>query len=374
MTYIRSDGTVVQGTRPRVTDPLKKACAAFWDLPAHWRAAAIVIFAMLGRQWLHPNPFANGRIPAASVEPDQHWKRIKEDDLFVRTMTEPLGKGTYWQGRKERMHESVQQMAESNDPKHFRILMGGVDFGGPDGHVAEVRDWGDLKYVQGTRCSTARSAITAYFCGAEVAENHDVGLAVEKRRPYSVGVASFTKFLSCRHQEGERNGSHRRSVYRLGIGCQDILAGYSHAFSIVAQPDGSFLWLQSFIGQYSLQQWMDKTKFDGSPQAELTWGQLQAKLKQMIRLMDITGWTNQANQDYLELFGVNKGMNAHTWKPDQRLEFFVWDEACEYPLPSTQTDDPLDQEASSQPSHFDLSDQCVMNNIREQLRSAGLKL
>ena len=120
---------------------------------------------------------------------------------------------------------------------------------------------------------------------------------------------------------------HRRSVYRLGIGCDDALAGYSHAFSIVAQPDGSFYWLQSFIGHYSLAQWMKKSD------AKLSLDGLLAKLDQVQRLRNITDWTQQANKDYLQLFGVDKSADGFKWKESRRLKHFYWDEACEYPVP-----------------------------------------
>jgi hypothetical protein len=356
MAYIRSDGTVVQGTRPPATGRIKKASKAFVELPLPWKAFVIVVAAVACRQWLRPNPFANGKIPAASVEPDQHWKRIKEDDFFVRTMTERLGQNTYWQGKKEEM----QRLAEAKDPKDFDILLGGHDFGGPDGHIVERGDWADLKYIQGTRCTTTRSAITAYFCGARVAENQDVGMGENQKLSY-YGVDSFSRFLSCRHKDGERNGSHRRSVYRLGIASKDPRAGYSHAFSIIAQPDGSFFWLQSFIDEYSLCQWMAKTNVDGSPHAHLSFEQLQAKLNQTIRLMNISRWTDQANQDYQELFGVNKEEDALNWIPDHRLQYFSWDEACEYPLPSNTIPGEVPSTADSTAADFDLNDQCILD-------------
>merc|ERR1712224_312211 len=105
---------------------------------------------------------------------------------------------------------------------------------------------------------------------------------------------------------GYKSGNVRRSVYRLGIACQDNLAGYSHAFSIVTQPDGSYLWLQSYIKHYSLQKWMAQKRSDGSIRGKLTFTQLMEKLNQLDRLMSINSWTEQANEDYGDLFFVNK--------------------------------------------------------------------
>eukprot|EP00339_Tiarina_fusa_P020331 CAMPEP_0117073676 /NCGR_PEP_ID=MMETSP0472-20121206/51880_1 /TAXON_ID=693140 ORGANISM="Tiarina fusus, Strain LIS" /NCGR_SAMPLE_ID=MMETSP0472 /ASSEMBLY_ACC=CAM_ASM_000603 /LENGTH=194 /DNA_ID=CAMNT_0004798331 /DNA_START=574 /DNA_END=1155 /DNA_ORIENTATION=- len=173
--------------------------------------------------------------------------------------------------------------------------------------------------------------------------NQDVALE-DKRKSSYLGVSSFSEYIACRHGKAEasNNGSHRRAVYRIGVGCEDSLAGYSHAFNIVAQPDGTFLWLQSYISQYSLQTWMSKRDSDGSPYGHLSLDQLLDKLQKVERLMGIWSWTPQANADYYELFGVNKDAEAlkhgkpavsTTWEHTHRLSVFVWDEACEYPLP-----------------------------------------
>jgi hypothetical protein len=70
--------------------------------------------------------------------------------------------------------------------------------------------------------------------------------------------------------------------------------------------------------------------------------------------MMIGGWTEQANSDYFELFGVDKEKEAAkmgkapvstTWEPTHRLDSFYWDEACEYPLPPESADD--EEEAST---------------------------
>ena len=368
----------------------------------------VVVLAMACRRWLNPNPLANGRIPAADISPDQHWNRILQDDAFVRTMTQHLA-GVHTNRQVE--IKSLQRHLEHD--RDINIVLGRVDFGGVDGHVAENGDWNDLEYVRGTRCSTTRSAVTAYFCGADIASNQNVGLERNQRKGYNFGVQSFADFIACRHAQGERRrgnktagaGSHhRRSVYRIGIGCQDSLAGYSHAFSIIAQPDGTFYWLQSFIGHYSLQKWMmqnvrptddhGKHGIDNyTPQVHLSLDELLGKLQQVKRLMQITGWTEQANTDYYELFGVDKEKEAmdrakppvrSTWKADHRLETFVWDEACEYPVPSSATstaeqsvqneNDNSQEEGKTENMHD--TDECIaplLQNLLQQLKdSAGL--
>ena len=72
MAYIRSDGTVAQGTRLDAQGCLRKASRAFWKLPQGWKAFVVAVAAFLCRRWLRPNPFAGGKIPASDVQPNEH--------------------------------------------------------------------------------------------------------------------------------------------------------------------------------------------------------------------------------------------------------------------------------------------------------------
>lgn len=351
MVYISSDGTI--GEKKETKGPFQVASKGFSDLQPHWKVALLACLVFLCKKWLNPNPLANGRIPAGHVDPDQHWKTISTDDTFVRVMTSSLGSSTSKYAKNKKKSQYMEQTDKID------IAMDRVDFGGLDGHVPETGDWSDKKYLQTTRCSTTRSAITAYFCGAKVAGNQDAALESQRKTSF-LGVKSLSDFIACQNQSGQRRGQYRRSVYRVGIGCQDSLAGYSHAFSIVAQPDGSFFWLQSFIEHYSLQFWMSKRDVDGTHLAHLTLEQLQAKLKQVDRLMKISSWTDQANTDYMELFGVDKEREAMdrnkppikmSWKPTHRLSYFGWDEACEYPVPSVSPNDNTNEAEEGDESH-----------------------
>ena len=107
---------------------------------------------------------------------------------------------------------------------------------------------------------------------------HDVGDAA---------ILSFVAWLQAMHAAGRVHGAHTRYVYRLGVSSEDGKAGYAHVWNItltrtrsrtlthtltlplaltlpryahvwniVAQPDGSFHWLQSFINHYSLPSWL----------------------------------------------------------------------------------------------------------------------
>ena len=153
------------------------------------------------------------------------------------------------------------------------------------------------------------------------------------RKSPNVGTNAYREYLACRFYEGVEKGSHRRSVYRLGVGCKDSMAGMSHAWIVVAQPDGTFYWLQSFISHYSLATWMKKkdSSTESGVAGVLTFDELMGKLDAIERLMSITSWTSEANRDYQDLFNVDKNLESAKWKEDWRLDYFSWDEACEYP-------------------------------------------
>jgi len=376
MVYISADGTIGEkGRNNNSRNPIRFVSDKFFRLKPHWKAASLVCVAIIFRSRLNPNPLADGKVPAADLKPEQHWDRILKDDTFVRAMSGHLDGAT--SSRRDQAKAKREYLERA---KEMKITLDWVDFGGLDGHVAEKGDWNDIKYFQGTRCSTARSAITAYFCGAQVAGNQDAALEKDAKLPYS-GVKSFSDFTSCRHKQGESKGDHRRSVYRIGISTEASLSGYSHAFSIIAQPDGSFFWLQSFISHYSLPKWMSKMDEDGTPHADLTLDGLQTKLKQVDRLMKISGWSSQANTDYLELFGVDKeqeAMDRHkppvrlTWEPSHRLKAFYWDEACEYPTPYQQPDAQQEQASTTTKTFADECAFTALQGMMEELGGASL--
>ena len=203
-------------------------------------------------------------------------------------------------------------------------------------------------------------------CGADIATNLDLAHGFN-RKIVELGTDSFRMYIQCQHQNGRKNGTHRRSVYRLDIGSEDQFAGYSHAFSIVAQPDGTFYWLQSFIGHYSLSTWMKKVDFTNKSglAGHLTLDELMRKLHKVDRLMNIHDWTDEANQDYLDLFNVDMNVAAiknssarkrMAWNDTHRLSIFQWDEACEYPLPKGH-----DHEGGEETK--DLCSSLLMNNF-----------
>ena len=325
---------------------------------------SLVAVVAIAASKLDLSPLANGKIPAAKKQPNEHWSYMKQDLTFVRSMTEGLSKVS-----NSKTKSTSKETKKILDEHHMEMrFIQKVDFGGMDGHVAEATDMLDVEEIRVTRCSTSRSAITAYFCGADVATNQDVSLGHDGKL-HNYGTKSFRRYLECRHKQGvENNGIFHRSVFRLGVGCKDNLAGYSHAFSIVGQPDGTYYWLQSYIGHYSLSTWMKKADLgkQSTLAGVLTYDELMTKLDTVDRLMSIDSWSSQANADYLDLFNVdknllaasgNRGRKIKQWTEDHRLSSFVWDEACEYP-DTKKEDDHLTEEVEGEDLSGSIDDEC----------------
>mmetsp|Transcript_35039 Transcript_35039/g.78616 ORF Transcript_35039/g.78616 Transcript_35039/m.78616 type:complete len:338 (+) Transcript_35039:442-1455(+) len=320
MVYIRADGTISGTTSNRKP----KATLVSKPVTTKW-GVAILAVALILNKMVDFGP----RVPASRRKPHEHWGAISRDS-FVRSMTDKIAKSKFWQSKTKDGRVAVAKAQTYSQLER-------ADFGGPDGHVPEGGEFFNLETIRVTRCSTTTSALTVYFCGTGVATNRDLVLGSGRKSP-TVGTDTFRKYLSCRFDEGVKKGSHHRSVYRLGVGCKDSMAGMSHVWVVVAQPDGNFYWLQSFISHYSLATWMKKK--DSSTKSGvagvLTFDELMGKLDGLERLMSINAWTDEANRDYQDLFNVDKNLESVSWRSkkwteDSRLVLFSWDEACEYP-------------------------------------------
>jgi len=187
------------------------------------------------------------------------------------------------------------------------------------------------------RCTSTRYAVTAYFCGEVVANNLNREEASNTSHPLYEGLDDFEEALVLLHASGKEVGRHERLVYRLGVSSEsfDHDLPMDHVWSIVSQPDGTFMWLQSYVNHYSLAEWMQQS--DHRDQRYLSLRTLQGLLQQLRGLMAISKWTPAANAAYLALFNVDilkhKPDVASEWKPKHRLTYFIWDISCEYPLP-----------------------------------------
>ena len=148
-------------------------------------------------------------------------------------------------------------------------------------------------------------------------------------------MGAFSDHLVCRHSQGEESGGvHKRSVYRINFFPENDELIFGHTFNIVAQPDGTFMWLQSFIGFYSLSSWLaQKDSTQSGLRGHLTLSEVLAKLDQIGALMEVESWDDEANSIYDDLFDADKSDATDEWDLSHRLSTFIWDEACEYPTP-----------------------------------------
>mmetsp|Transcript_9001 Transcript_9001/g.29762 ORF Transcript_9001/g.29762 Transcript_9001/m.29762 type:complete len:263 (+) Transcript_9001:78-866(+) len=206
--------------------------------------AAGVLVAMLLKA--RSSPFYGGAIPAASVKLGGHWDDILRHPSFTRKMCSYTRTTPWWRGGFLSLRE-----------KSFREHVEAADIGGEHGHEPEPLDTDDnqvggAESMAVTRCTSTQFAVTAYFCGLDVAHNRDSAEDAAKA-PSVIGgqgigeseIDKFESWLKAMHALGEARGKHPRYVYRLGVGTEGSEAGYAHVWDIVAQPDGTFYWLQA---------------------------------------------------------------------------------------------------------------------------------
>mmetsp|Transcript_27269 Transcript_27269/g.81202 ORF Transcript_27269/g.81202 Transcript_27269/m.81202 type:complete len:382 (-) Transcript_27269:192-1337(-) len=307
--------------------------------------AAGVLVAMLLKA--RSSPFYGGAIPAASVKLGGHWDDILRHPSFTRKMCSYTRTTPWWRGGFLSLRE-----------KSFREHVEAADIGGEHGHEPEPLDTDDnqvggAESMAVTRCTSTQFAVTAYFCGLDVAHNRDSAEDAAKA-PSVIGgqgigeseIDKFESWLKAMHALGEARGKHPRYVYRLGVGTEGSEAGYAHVWDIVAQPDGTFYWLQSFVGHYSLPSWMRQS--DAKGERDLLFETVLHKLEALRELFRIVAWDRAANANYLRLFNVDMDRARRVDKREtamhQRLHHFSWDLACGYPAAGHRTE-PLDPAA-----------------------------
>ena len=227
-----------------------------------------------------------------------------------------------------------------------------------------------LEAVKVTRCATTQVAVTAYFCGARVASNeHHRGGEEDYEDSYrpNVGTERLSFHLACRYEQGKMNGGvHKRSVYRIDVSPANDELVFGHAFNIVAQPDGTFFWLQSFIGEYSLSAWLGRKdpQTQSGLRGQLTLSEVLAKLDQIKLMMDVESWDEEANFIYKDLFDCDKSQVANEWDSSHRLFFFLWDEACEYPVPDGYGGIDVNRDGSGLSADDEEEDECVSEETK----------
>jgi hypothetical protein len=124
---------------------------------------------------------------------------------------------------------------------------------------------------------------------------------------------------------------------------------------------------------------MEKINASGKPYAHLSLTEAtKGKLNQVNQLMYIHERSIKVNDEYYEIFGVNKEKEAlcqgkqpvhSTWKPTLCLDPFAWDKACEYPIgPAAQSVEEEDDNSINK-DHHDMHgfDQCLIPLYRSML-------
>ena len=124
-----------------------------------------------------------------------------------------------------------------------------------------------------------------------------------------------------------QEGVHPAFVYELSLGQRERSdPALEHVWTIVAQPDGTYMWLQSYIQHYTLQKWMKEAMRRG--EQYLTYDQLAAKLDayEELRSAAATGWTARANTLYEELFWVDviKKQGSISFSAANAIEDLWW--------------------------------------------------
>ena len=155
--------------------------------------------------------------------------------------------------------------------------------------------------VVGTRCASTKFALSVYFCGAATANGEP-----NIWNGWAGALQQLRETLESMRMISMQDGVHPAFVYELSLGQRERSdPALEHVWTIVAQPDGTYMWLQSYIQHYTLQQWMKEAMRRG--EQYLTYDQLAAKLDayEELRSAAATGWTARANTLYEELFWVD---------------------------------------------------------------------
>ena len=107
--------------------------------------------------------------------------------------------------------------------------------------------------VVGTRCASTKFALSVYFCGAATANGEELNTW----NGWAGGLEALRETLESMRMISRKGGVHPAFVYELSLGQRERSdPALEHVWTIVAQPDGTYMWLQSYIQHYTLQKWM----------------------------------------------------------------------------------------------------------------------
>ena len=131
--------------------------------------------------------------------------------------------------------------------------------------------------------------------------------------------------------------SVRRPVFRFGFLAYQA-QHLGHVWTVVGQPDGTFLWLQSYIQEYTLGDWMAHSKARGLNPMNLTEVRRRVAGLKALERPRPTGWDAELDALYHEMFHVRVGAKINlgflqSILANYRGGIVHYDFACEWPLP-----------------------------------------
>ena len=365
---ILADGTIVPADDPRARGVVRRNNPMWYERLPWWvYGVALAVSLGLAFRTFGPDDLSNGHVPAS--DRSDHWAKLSVSD-FVRAYTRNANQDQLgWLTRVRTVDETADGTGQA-------------DYGGRDGHAPEEVDFdkSPTKAIEVTRCSSTNYAVTAYFCGDAVASNKDRHVDINTYRETIVGdqgVDLLERFMGGLRDDrsgghGDGGGRQARTVFRFGFGpTHDTVDGepvghldIEHVWTVVALPTGEFWWLQSFIGHYSLLDWMSKPPLEGHEEEEeeeaetglensssgrprsraiMGWKELRRRFD-LLRVLEAPRdlWDGEADDAYAELFDVRPSkttiQGGHTiqskvgkdpgrWKGGS----VSWDLACAWP-------------------------------------------
>ena len=266
MVVILGDGTVVADDDPRAR--LRRARQQLPDSRLKYALLAVALAAGYSFVNAPASEAAGGNVPAMNRAPKDHWLHIYYSPFLVRDLS---------RSSAHQDHSVLGRVKHLFRPglKDTKLDSKGreVDYGGADGSAFEEMDIRDPDSVVGTRCASTKFALSVYFCGAATANGDELNTW----NGWAGGLEALRETLESMRMLSRKGGVHPAFVYELSLGQKERSdPALEHVWTIVAQPDGTYMWLQSYIQHYTLQKWMKEALRRG--EQYLTYEQLTAKL------------------------------------------------------------------------------------------------
>jgi hypothetical protein len=316
--YIAGDGTIVEGTKK----------SWLWKCALAVAALCVVVQVQSQFSLTTIEKLSEGHVPAATRS--DHWAYIFDH------------RATFMRAYTAHAAGILPDFLTRTPSLHDFLETGGArvaDFGGTDGSRPEEVDiTGSPEQMRenlaGTRCTSANFAITTYFCGAKA--------AAQKRNHYRLDDMEY--FLDDLDAGMLPEADElRRAVFRFGITDFPLRggdAGIDHVWTIIGNPNGTFMWFQAYIDEYSLGHWMELSQKAGvNPMSS---AELRRRLHLLRSLEEPTErWDQKADDTYFELFNVRviDRMDRHQATYYKRWDKALWkgglvtfDLACTWPV------------------------------------------